>query len=119
MVLTIHAEPQPLRLDSDGTLRVGGTRVSLDVMLAHYREGATVDEIAERFPVLIPADVHAALAYYLRHRAEIDDYLAEQDRQAEEGLRALGDRHHTWSSEQERLLRRVSGTTGNATLPGG
>jgi uncharacterized protein (DUF433 family) len=109
MALTIHPDPVPLRVDADGVVRVGGARVSLDVILAHHHQGASAEEIAERFPVLTLADVHAALAYYLRHRDEIDHYLAEQVRQADDAVQALGGRHQPWSEVHDRLGRRRQG----------
>ncbi len=81
-LLKIHAEPPPLRVDRDGTLRVGATRVTLDAILDHFRQGASPEEIARRILILTPADVHTALGYYLRHQAEVDAYLAERARRA-------------------------------------
>jgi uncharacterized protein (DUF433 family) len=119
MALTIHLQPAPLRTDSDGNLRVGATRVTLDVVLTHYRSGASVDEIAERFPVLTSADVHAALAYYLRHHDEIDAYLAELDRQADATLESLGERCQPWSAVRDHLARRaIERTNGDSAPPG-
>ena len=83
MSLSIHADPVPIRSDADGTLRIAGTRVTLDVIVAQYLAGVLAEEIAERFSVLTPADVHAALAYFLRHREEMECYLAEQAEGAE------------------------------------
>lgn len=74
----------PLTVAADGTIRVAGTRVSLDSVLHHYRQGATAEEIALKFPALRLADVHACLAYYLNHQAEIDQYLARQLQTADE-----------------------------------
>jgi len=109
MSLTIHAEPIPLRVDADGIVRVGGTRLTLEVILAHYQEGASAEAIAERFPVLTPADVHSALAYYLRHRDEVDHYLSEQARQADDAIQNLGGRHQPWPDVRDRLTRRRHG----------
>lgn len=119
MSLTIHADPAPIRTDADGTLRVGGTRVTLDVLLAHYGEGASAEDIAERFPVLTLADVHAALAYYLRHCEEVDGFLAEQRRQADDALRALGERHQPWPILCDRLAQRAIGKAGSDLAPHG
>ncbi len=104
--LTINADPAPLHIDSAGALRVGATRVTLDVVLCQYYDGASPEEIAGRFSVLTPADVHAALVYYLGHRGEIDAYLDEQSRQADATLTAMGGRHQSWSEVRDRLARR-------------
>jgi uncharacterized protein (DUF433 family) len=82
MALTIHDESVPLRVDGDGSVRVGATGIALDAVLAHHRSGAPANEIADRFLEVTPADIHAALAYYSRHKEEIDAYLAERDRHA-------------------------------------
>jgi uncharacterized protein (DUF433 family) len=74
----------PFSLAPDGTIRIGETRVSLDSVLHHYRQGATAEEIALKFPALRLADVHACLAYYLNHQAELDQYLTQQLQSADE-----------------------------------
>src|SRR5262245_39552161 len=96
MSLTIHADPVPLAADPAGTVRVAGTRVTLDTVIDYFRTGASAEAIAERLPVLSAADVHAVLAYYLRHRDEVDRYLADQARQADATLASLGRYHQPW-----------------------
>ena len=34
--LPIHADPPPLRVDEGGVVRVGGSRVSLDLVVEQY-----------------------------------------------------------------------------------
>jgi uncharacterized protein (DUF433 family) len=87
MTLEIANDPVPLKIDQDGTVRVGGTRVTLDVMLAGFDQGEAPEEIVSAFPTLKLADVYLVIGYYLRHRDEVDAYLAVQRRQADE-LRA-------------------------------
>src|SRR4051794_19288453 len=62
----------------EGGWRISGSRVSLDSVVNAYREGQTPEAIVESFPTLSPEQVHGALAFYLRHRAEIDDHLKAQ-----------------------------------------
>ena len=69
----------PLRLTEDGTVRIASTRVSLDSVVHHYKLGATAEEIAQKFPSLDLADVYAAIAYYLKHTDEVEEYLREQE----------------------------------------
>ena len=78
MTLTIDAVPAPLRIDADGVVRVGGTRVTIDTVVEAFRDGASAEEIALQYPVLALADVYAVLAYYLRRREEVDAFLAER-----------------------------------------
>lgn len=58
--------------------RVRGHRVAVHRIAAWWQLGFSVEEIAEKHPSLGPAEIHAALAYYHLHRAEIDRYLAEE-----------------------------------------
>lgn len=76
MSLPLTTEPPPLRTDEHGVVRVGQSRVTLDLVVGAFLEGATAEEIAMRYPSLALGDVYAAAAYYLRHRQEVDAYLA-------------------------------------------
>jgi len=50
MTLTIVAEPAPLRVNADGVVLVGKTRVPLDTVVYVFQQGATAEEIIYRFP---------------------------------------------------------------------
>ena len=78
MGLMIDHEPVPLEAAPDGVVRVGGTRVTLDTVVTAFEEGATAEEIVQQYPALALADTYAAIAYYLRHRSEVEDYLAQR-----------------------------------------
>ena len=52
MSLAIKAEPAPLAVAADGIVRVGGTRVTLDTIVAVFKQGATAEEIVHRYPSL-------------------------------------------------------------------
>jgi uncharacterized protein (DUF433 family) len=61
--------------ERDGGYWVAGTRVSLDSIVSGFRDGQSAETIAESFPVLELEQVYGAIAFYLSHRAEIDEYL--------------------------------------------
>jgi uncharacterized protein (DUF433 family) len=86
MTITLHADPVPLRIDDTGTIRVGQSRVTLDVLLRYWGQGMKPGEIARGLDTLSLADVHGALVYYFRHQPEIDDYLRRREQEAD-GLR--------------------------------
>ena len=69
----------PLTLTEDGTIRISGSRVSLDSIVHNFNLGATAEEIACKFPSLELADIYAAITYYLNNRETIDDYLRKQE----------------------------------------
>ncbi len=84
MTITLHADPPPLHVDDTGTLRVGSSRVTLDVVLHYWRLGMTPEAIARGLDTLSLADIHGALAYYFRHQAEIEEYLRRREDEAEQ-----------------------------------
>ena len=61
-------------------IRVKGTRVGLETILADYLDlGLSAEEITLRYPSLALDQVYATLAYYWRNRAQLDDYLRRVD----------------------------------------
>lgn len=75
MTLTLQPVPVPLRTDEYGVVRVGGSQVLLDVVVREFNNGASAEEIAHAYSTLVLEDVYAVIAYYLRHRQEVDEYL--------------------------------------------
>jgi uncharacterized protein (DUF433 family) len=62
-----------------GRPRISGRRITVDdIVIMHLRLGQSVDEIVVKYQ-LSYADVHAALAYYYDHQAEIDQQIASDD----------------------------------------
>jgi uncharacterized protein (DUF433 family) len=86
-MIEIKADPVPMAVDKRGMVRIAGTRITLDTIVGAYNRGDTPDEIVYGFPSLSLADVHAVIAYYLRHREMVDAYIAENHRKAQEALR--------------------------------
>ena len=81
-------------MDEDGTIRVGGTRMTLDLILAEHHAGASPEQIAADYDVLLLGDVYATIGYYLHHRAEIDTYLEQRRRDAWRSFAAkIEDKH--------------------------
>ncbi len=106
MTLTIGNERVPLALDAEGVARVGGTRVTLDTVVAAFREGATAEEIVQRFPTLLLADVSSVLGFYLRRRSEVETYVAEQAA-FQDQVRSENELRFPPEGIRERLLRRL------------
>lgn len=103
--LAIAIEPVPLHTDAGGVVRVGGTRVTLDSVVYSFQEGSTAEEILEQYSSLRLADVYAVIGYYLRHREEVEAYIQEQRRQAEE-IRRQDEARYDRVGIRERLLAR-------------
>jgi uncharacterized protein (DUF433 family) len=105
MTLAILSEPAPLTVNSDGIVRVGGTRVTLDTVVAVFKQGATAEEIVHRYPSLKLADVYASIAFYLNHQQEVEAYLKQRQQQAQE-IRQMNQARFDPQGLRDRLLAR-------------
>jgi uncharacterized protein (DUF433 family) len=105
MPFIVASEPIALEMTEDGVLRVGGTRVTLDTILAAFHEGATAEEIVQQYPSLNLADVYSVIGYYLRRRSEVDAYL-QQRRQQSDQMRVQNEARFPLQGVRERLLAR-------------
>lgn len=105
MSLTLEAQPLPLLEDADGVVRVGGTRVTLDTIVAAFLEGLTAEEIAGQYPTVDLGDVYAVIAYYLGNRVEVDAYLGERQSHADT-VRSENETRFDPSGVRSRLLAR-------------
>ena len=100
MTLTV-----PIREDAAGALRVGDSRVLLDLVIRAFQDGATPETIVQRYSTLTLPDVYAVIAYYLRHREEVRAYLKRRAEEAD-ALRAKIEAERPRVSREELLARR-------------
>lgn len=72
---------------------VGTTLTVADIAIAKVYQMLDVDGIADHYNLPLQA-VHAALAYYYEHKAEIDDSIRERRKLAEDMKeKRVGSRH--------------------------
>lgn len=105
MKLVTTTEPVPLETNSDGVILVGGTRVTLDTVVAVFKQGTTAEEIVYRYPSLKLADVYATIAFYLNHQPEVEAYLHQRQQQSQE-IRAVNQAKLDPQGLRDRLLAR-------------
>ena len=68
----------------NGGYYVAGTRISLDSVVYAFNRGDSPQRILERYPLLDKLSrIYGAIAFYLDHQAEIDEYLEEGRREFE------------------------------------
>lgn len=105
---TIHSDPVPLRVDESGSIRVGNTRITLDVLLGYLLHGVTPEQIVSTdwYPTLSLADVHRVLAYYYRHQAELDEYLRCRRQEADARQNGIEATQPSFTDVKARLLAR-------------
>ena len=106
MELILQSETPPLRRDASGALRVGRSRVLLELVIHAFQDGATPEVIAQRYPSAALADIYAVIAYYLRHRADIDTYLIEREYQAQQVRHRIESHQGDLTDLRVRLLAR-------------
>lgn len=106
MAFTIQLEAPPLREDADGALRVGHSRVLLELVIRAFQDGATPETIVQRYSALTLPEVYAVVAYYLRHQVDVEAYLSRRDQKAEEVRRRTEDQQGDLSQIRARLLAR-------------
>lgn len=107
MSIPTKAEPIPLHTDSDGVIRVGNTQVTLDTLVAAFREGLTAEGIAEQYPSLRLADIYTAIGYVLNHAEEVEAYLTAR-RQTAATVRQENETRFDPVGVRDRLLARRS-----------
>ena len=106
MSLVLQTEAPPLRRDAAGALRIGNSRVLLELVIRAFEDGATPETINQQYPTTSLADLYSAIAYYLRHRGEIDAYLADREQQAREVRNRIEDAQADLAEVRHRLLAR-------------
>ena len=55
--LPLAAERPPLRVDEGGAVRVGKSRISLDLVVEQYENGMTPEDMVRAYDTLLLADV--------------------------------------------------------------
>jgi uncharacterized protein (DUF433 family) len=70
--------------DASGAMRIGTSRISLDLVVEQYENGMTPEEIVQAYDTLWLADVYQAIGWFLAHRKEFADYFEGRRREAEQ-----------------------------------
>ncbi len=89
MILVLECEKPPLYEDEAGAIRVGNSRVLLEIVIRAFQDGATPESIVHRYSTLSLSDVYNTIGYYLRHRDAVEAYLDQREQLAESVQRRL------------------------------
>ena len=82
-MIIIKREKPPLREDETGAIRVGNSRVLLEMVIHAFQDGASPETIADNYSTLTLSDVYSTIAYYLRHQDSVEEYLNQREQLAE------------------------------------
>jgi uncharacterized protein (DUF433 family) len=69
METVLRAEAPPLHHDESGALRIGSSRVLLELVIQSFEDGATPEAIAQRYSTATLADIYNPKGIALRLRA--------------------------------------------------
>jgi hypothetical protein len=86
-------------------VRVGKSRISLDLIVEQYEHGMTPEDMVRAYDTLVLADVYAVIAYYLQHRDDVHIYLKQRAEEAA-ALQTKVEGSHPRPSRDELLERR-------------
>jgi len=100
-------ETVPLTQLENGAIRVGGTRINLDTVIARFQVGDTPEEIQSGFPSLTLEQINTTINWYLNHKAEADGYLEEGRREAAR-LRHEAESDPEYQARRKELHRRAA-----------
>jgi len=74
----------------------------LDSVVAAFHEGHSAETIRQQYPAASLEEIYGAIAYYLAHSAEVDDYLDRQE-DVWSQRRAASDQHDNTLVERLRI----------------
>jgi len=111
--LPLDANPHLLRLDEGGVVRVGQSRISLDLIVEQYENGLAPEDMVRAYDTLVLADVYAVIAYYLQYRDEVRTYLKRRAEESET-LREKIEAERPRVAREELLARRPAGEKDHA-----
>ena len=100
-----EAEVVPVETGADGVIRVSKTRVTLDTLIAAFKDGATPEEIAQQYPAVPLADVYAVIAYYLKRPNDVEAYLGQRRQHADQ-VRIENESRFSPTDVRKRLMNR-------------
>ncbi|MGF1601083.1 MAG: DUF433 domain-containing protein [Thermosynechococcaceae cyanobacterium] len=104
MSLALEREQPPLHEDETGAIRVGCSRVLLEVVIRAFQDGASPESIVHRHSTLSLSDVYSAIGYYLRHQDVVETYLNQREQQATSVQQRLSSSQPDLSFIRTRLL---------------
>lgn len=107
MQLRPGERPVPLTRLENGVLRITGTRIPLERVVECHKRGESPELIVESFDTLRLADVYAVISYYLDHKEEVEEYMRQQEEEAEKLRLVIEARQPPRPSFQELLARRA------------
>jgi uncharacterized protein (DUF433 family) len=97
----------PLREDPPGVIRVGSSRVLLEIVLDAFKRGESPEAIVRSYKSLRLADVYALISRYLENPAPFEEYLRQSEQDAQAVRQKLEEEEMSGRVSKEELLARA------------
>lgn len=106
MSIVLEREAPPFQQDETGAIRIGKTRVLLEIVIRAFLDGASPETIVQQYSTLSLSDTYSAIAYYLRHQEAIEAYLQQREQIAAQVKQRFQELQPDMSLVRSRLLAR-------------
>jgi uncharacterized protein (DUF433 family) len=97
----------PLVKWTDDTIRVRGSRVTLDSIVHAFKLGETAEQIQHSFPTLELREIYGAIYYFLENTEQVEEYPKQQREKEDEGRQFI-ETHFDTKDLREKILARRS-----------
>lgn len=97
----------PLRREESGAIRVGNSRVLLELVIRAFQNGETPEAIVQSYDTLSLADVYAVIGYYLSQPDAMDEYVTARSTAADVTRQRIEAAQSLRSNVREMLLTRA------------
>ncbi|CAN1213180.1 DUF433 domain-containing protein [Tumidithrix helvetica PCC 7403] len=104
MSFVLAREVLPLSEDESGAVRIGKSRVLLEIVIRAFQDGASPEAITQKYSTLSLSDVYTVIGYYLRHQEQIEAYLDRREQLAESVRQRLSNIQPDMSLIRSRLF---------------
>lgn len=108
LIELLAADPPVLRAEPGGAVRIGESRINLDLIVEQHERGMTPQELVRAYDTLSLADVYSAIAFYLRHPDAVRQYMRRREKDAET-LRSRVEAANPRITREELMRRRMAG----------
>lgn len=106
MSIVLEREAPPFQEDETGAIRIGKTKVLLEIVIRAFLDGASPETIVQQYSTLSLSDTYSAIAYYLRHQKDIETYLQQREQIAVKVQQRFQELQPDLSLMRSRLLAR-------------
>ncbi|WP_319420836.1 DUF433 domain-containing protein [Pleurocapsa sp. FMAR1] len=104
MNLILKSDKPPREEDNTGAIRVGNSRVLLEIVIRAFQDDASAESIVDSYSTLTLSDTYGAIAYYLKNKDSVEEYLNQREELAESVKQRINLTQSDMSLIRSRLL---------------